>query len=72
MLEVPKQNLQQFAMMQLKLCLQGREDEYTYQFTQDDITELTAAVSKVKASGVSTERQISAGVIHFTCGLIIH
>ena len=40
------------------MCLQGREDEYTYQFTHDDITELTAAVSKVKASGVTTERQI--------------
>ena len=40
------------------LFVQGKEEEYTYHFTDSDVTELTAAVNKVKASGVSTEHQI--------------
>ncbi|DBB18065.1 hypothetical protein WJX82_011687 [Trebouxia sp. C0006] len=37
---------------------QGREDAYTYQLTTQDVAELTAAVAKVKSTGVSTEKDI--------------
>lgn len=40
------------------LGLQGREEEYTYYFTTEDVSELAAAVSKVKAAGVSSEQDI--------------
>ena len=39
-------------------CLQGREAEYTYQFTESDVHELSAAVSKAKTAGVSSEQDI--------------
>lgn len=38
--------------------MQGREEEYTYHFTKEDVAELSAAVSKVKHSGVSSEQDI--------------
>ncbi len=38
--------------------MQGREDAYTYQLTTQDVAELTAAVAKVKSTGVSTEKDI--------------
>lgn len=38
-----------------RVGLQGREEEYTYRFTDSDIAELAAAVSKTKAAGVSSE-----------------
>ena len=40
------------------MALQGREEEYTYHFTDSDIGELAAAVSKTKAAGVSSEHDI--------------
>ncbi len=36
--------------------MQGREEEYTYHFTTEDVAELSSAVSKVKHSGVSSEQ----------------
>lgn len=38
--------------------MQRHEEEYTYHFTVQDVAELEAAVSKVKAAGVSTEAGI--------------
>lgn len=38
----------------------GREDEYTYVFTANDISELTAAVDALKARGVKTEDDVIA------------
>ena len=38
--------------------MQGREDAYTYQLTTQDVAELTAAVAKVKSTGVSSEKDI--------------
>ena len=37
---------------------QGREEEYTYHFTEHDVAELAAAVNKTKAAGVSSEQDI--------------
>ncbi len=37
---------------------QGREAEYTYFFTPEDIAELAAAVDALKSRGVSTEDDI--------------
>ena len=39
---------------------QGREDEYTYTFSQADTEELLAAVEAVKAKGVATEDDVLA------------
>jgi hypothetical protein len=39
---------------------EGREAEYTYFFTPEDIVELAAAVDALKARGVSTEDDIIA------------
>lgn len=39
---------------------EGREAEYTYFFTPEDIIELAAAVDALKARGVSTEDDITA------------
>ena len=38
--------------------LQGSEEEYTYHFTEGDVTELTTAVNKAKAAGVKTEADV--------------
>ncbi len=38
--------------------MQGREDAYIYQLTTQDVAEITSAVAKVKATGVSTEEDI--------------
>ena len=38
--------------------MQGREEEYTYHFTKEDVAELSSAVSKVKHSGASSEQDI--------------
>ena len=38
--------------------MQGREEEYTYHFTKEDVAELSSAVSKVKHSGVYSEQAI--------------
>ena len=38
--------------------MQGREEEYTYHFTKEDVAEISSAVSKVKHSGVSSEQDI--------------
>ena len=40
------------------LLMQGREEEYTYHFTKEDVGELTAAVNSIKSSGVTTEQDI--------------
>ncbi len=37
---------------------EGRESEYTYFFTPEDIAELAAAVGALKTRGISTEDDI--------------
>ena len=51
------------------MTLQGREEEYTYHFTDSDTAELAAAVSKNKAAGVSSEDDILK-VKHIRCDLM--
>ena len=57
-------------------CLeQGREEEYTYHFTEKDIAEITAAVSKIKLSGVCSEQEIlkaSSSSFVFPCANVRH
>ena len=38
--------------------MEGREDGYIYHFTEHDVAELAAAVSKAKAAGATTETAI--------------
>ena len=38
--------------------LQGREDEFTYVFSEDDKAELIKAVQKLKESGVASEDDV--------------
>lgn len=57
-------------------CLeQGREEEYTYHFTEKDIAEITAAVSKIKSWGVCSEQDIlkaSSSPFVFPCASVRH
>ncbi len=46
---------------------QGREDEYTYTFSQADTEELLAAVEAVKAKGVATEDDVLAVSASASC-----
>lgn len=39
-------------------ALKGKEDEFTYKFTQQDVDELVAAVEKIKERGVKTEEDV--------------
>ena len=38
--------------------LKGREDEFTYHFSESDVRELVRAVDKLKARGVETEEDV--------------
>ena len=50
--------------------MQGREAEYTYHFTESDVSELGAAVKKAKAAGIKTEGdvlKVTTLTKHITC-----
>ena len=57
------------------LHVQGHEEKYTYYLTSDDVAEITSAVAKVKAKGVSTEQDIlkvqaSYGLLRAQCNQV--
>lgn len=52
-----------------KLTLQGRDEDYTYHFTEHDMAELAAAVSSIKQAGVQGEKDILK-VRHTTVSLM--